>query len=158
MTTRETASRGPVEILAFEVAARRFGIRTANVREVLRASTLLDVPDALGRLDGVLNLRGQVVPVVNLRAWFELPVKAVEHTDLFIVCEAGGRILAVRADGKVELVLVANHDFEPPPEGMPTLGIVAGVAKTPGGLVLVVEPERLLSTADPAAAGGETAS
>lgn len=150
MNPHDSATPTTIEILVFEVAGRRFGILGAHVREVVRAVALHSVGDSAGRIDGMLNLRGQVVPVFNLRAWFDLPAKAIAPTDLLIVCQAGNNLLALRVDGEADLQIVATSDLEPPPAVMPTAGIVEVVAKSAEGLVLLLDPARIHSTAGPA--------
>src|SRR5215212_7822427 len=86
------------EILVFEIGGRRYGLPAAEVRELLRAVTILPLPLAPAVVEGVINLRGVVAPVLDIRARLGLPAKAAEPSDHLIVVAAGGRPVVLRID------------------------------------------------------------
>jgi purine-binding chemotaxis protein CheW len=96
--------RGGREILVFEVAGRRFAIAVSEVRELLRAVSIVPLPLSGPALEGVLNLRGQVIPVLDLRARVGLPARAVVPSDHMIVAQSEGRLMAIRVDRALDLV------------------------------------------------------
>ena len=87
-----------LEVVVFEVGGRRYGLLASDVRELVRVAALLPLPRAPAVVEGILNLRGRVVPVYDIRSRFGLPPKAVELTDHLIVAQAGERLVAVRVD------------------------------------------------------------
>src|ERR1700720_4210722 len=93
------------EVLVFEVGGQRYGLPSPDVREIVRAVTLTPLPRTPAIVEGVINLRGTVVPVLDIRARFRLPARAVEHTDHLIVAWAGQRLVALRVDRALELIL-----------------------------------------------------
>jgi hypothetical protein len=99
-TGRWTRSRGRGRraILVFEIGGRRFGLPAAEVRELLRAVTILPLPLAPDVVEGIINVRGTVVPVLDIRARLRLPAKAAEPSDHLIVVEPGGRPVVLRID------------------------------------------------------------
>ena len=135
------------EVLVFELGGRRFALPAAGVRELLRAVTIFPVPSAPAAIEGVINLRGVVVPVVDLRDLLRLPPRDAEPADHLIVLDAGPRPSAVRVDHVVGL------------DRLPTAGTggddFAGVVKLPGGLVLMLDPAQLAAAAGPAEGRGE---
>jgi purine-binding chemotaxis protein CheW len=92
------------EILVFEVAGRRFGLAAAEVRELLRAVSIVPLPLSGSAIEGVVNLRGRVVPVLDLRARLGLPARAVVPSDQMIVAQSEGRLVALRVDRALDLV------------------------------------------------------
>jgi purine-binding chemotaxis protein CheW len=94
------------EILVFEVAGRRFGLPATEVRELLRAVSIVPLPLPLAgpAIEGVVNLRGRIVPVLDLRARLGLPIRAVVPSDQMIVAQSEGRLVALRVDRALDLV------------------------------------------------------
>ena len=90
---------GPsLEVVVFEVGGQQFGLPASDVRELQRAATVTPLPRAPAVVEGVVNLRGTVVPVLDIRARFRLPPKPMQHTDHFVVAAAGERLVALRVD------------------------------------------------------------
>lgn len=158
------------EILVFDLAGRHFGLRTSVVREVVRAATLNKPPTEPRLVEGLLNLRGEIVPVVDLRAVLGLPPKERRHQDHFIVAELAGRFLALRVDRASELVNVPDSEDrnETAAEGEPgrqdhsdtdggdqrdaglsgdVLAFTANTDRLKGGVVHVLHFPKLLSLA-----------
>jgi chemotaxis signal transduction protein len=103
-------------VLRFDVAGRRCGIRLPFVHELLPMVALTSVTTEPG-LEGLLNLRGHVVPVIDIRAAMHLPAKEPEPADRLIVARVDERLLALRADDV--------HDVSPcRPAGGEGMGIV----------------------------------
>lgn len=133
-----------IEILIFEVDSERFGIRSADVVQVLQAASFSPLPATPRIVEGALNLRGRVMPVLNIREILGLATKEMEHTDHLIVVEVDAQALTLRADRAVKLLRVE-------PDGMdatvqqPHSHLVEFVAKTSDGLVHVLDPRRLLA-------------
>src|SRR5262249_39760893 len=92
------AGQGSRGVFLLQVEGLRSGLPAAEVRELLRVVTLTPVPSRTLLLEGVINLRGRVVPVLDLRAWLRLPPKEVEITDYLIVAQVGPRPLTLRVD------------------------------------------------------------
>lgn len=124
-------------VLVFQVGGSRFGLPADSVREAFRAVTIAPLPKAPAVVEGVVNVRGQVVPVLDIRSRFRLPRKDPEHTDHFILAEVAGGPLALRVDRVMDLVRVPNTEIETGKTAMPLGDYVSGVAKLPDGLVLI---------------------
>lgn len=135
----------------FEVAGQRYGLDAADVREVLRAVTPTPLPRAPSVIEGIINLRGTIVPVLDIRRRFQLPLRPVEHTDHLIVAWAGERLVALRADRAVELVPIGPADVDQAEAVLPGVNYVAQVVRFPEGLVLIHDLRTFLSAAESAA-------
>jgi purine-binding chemotaxis protein CheW len=136
--------RTPLELLVFEVAGRRYGLPATDVREIVRAVPPVSLAGAPVVVEGVINLRGRVLPVLDLRRRLGLPARPLEHTDHFVIVRAGDRLAALRVDRAVDLVRVAAEDVDEV-EG------VARVARLPSDLVPLQDLHALLSPAETAA-------
>ena len=134
--------------LVFELAGRRFGLPASDVQELVRIVTITPLPTGSGPIEGVINLRGEIVPVFDLRARLGLPARAVDvHESLVILC-VDGQATAIRVDRPLELATLSDGDVEPTSAfaGEPG-GVSPGVAKLPEGLAILLDPIPLLESA-----------
>jgi purine-binding chemotaxis protein CheW len=124
----------PEPILIFEMAGQRFGLPLAAVKELLPMVATTPVPRAAG-LEGMVDVRGKVIPVVDLRSFLGLPAKPPHPSDHLIVGWAGDRLVAVRVDRALDLdsqATLAEDDQWSPPAKQGTR-----VARSKGGLILL---------------------
>lgn len=91
------------EVLIFEVERQRHAVPAADVQELLPAMTIMPVPGLPAGMEGVINLRGTIVPVLDVRSRFGLPARPMALADHFIVIRNNGRALALHVDHAVHL-------------------------------------------------------
>ena len=139
-----------MELLVFEVADTLCGVQTQFVREVQRAVSLSSVPEAGPQVLGAMNLRGQMVLVLDLRGTMGVSLKSVVPTDHFLVIQCDERLLAIRVDRARELVQVAASDVVESAAVMPAAHFVAQVARVGDQFIHVIDPARLCALADSA--------
>lgn len=153
------SSHGPAEILLVEVGRQRYGLRSSSVKEVLRCTTIVPLPRAPAIVEGLVDIRGSVTPVLDLRARFRLPPRAPDSTDHLVVAMAGDRTVAVRVDSAVGLVRLDSAQIAVLEDVVVGTRYVAGVARLEDGLVLIHDLTSFLSQAEGSAldaALGET--
>lgn len=125
------------EVLVFIVGGVRCALPLGDVREVARAVAITALPTAPPIVEGVIEVRGRVVPVVDLRRRLGLPAAGVHADQKLIVASAGERRVAIRVDA-VDWVTRLDEDDIASPEGVVRgIGFLAGVGRLPDGLVLV---------------------
>ncbi|HEU0052651.1 MAG TPA: chemotaxis protein CheW, partial [Longimicrobium sp.] len=105
-----------MEILVFEVEGERYALDTGTVREVVRAVAVSRLPGAPPIVLGVIDVRGILVPVLDLRARFGLPPRAVDPAEHFVIAEAGERAVALRVDRTVGIAEVDDASVAAPRE------------------------------------------
>jgi purine-binding chemotaxis protein CheW len=138
------------DVLVFEVAGQRYGLFAREVREVLRAAAITSLPEAPAVVEGILNVRGAVLPVYDLRARFGLPARALDPDEHFIVADAGARRVVVRVDRTLELAAVPEDGWQETPFTLPGGAGAAGVAALEEGLVLIHDLAAFLTEAEAA--------
>lgn len=141
---RDLAQR-PVPLLIFLLGPDRFALPTAHVREMTRAAAVARVPGAPSLVDGVLNLRGTIVPVLDVRQRFGLEPCPLEPDQHFIVAQAGPRLVALRVDRVTDLVEVDAAVIEAASRSTPAADYVAGIATLPDGVLVIADLARFLS-------------
>jgi purine-binding chemotaxis protein CheW len=140
-----------IELLTFEIWHGRFGIALGDVREVVRAVSIRALPKAPPVVEGVVNMRGCIVPVLDIRARFNLPPKMVEPSDHLVIALAKRRLVAIRVDRVSGLMMLASGDVADATVAVPGSQWVAGIAKLGDGLLLIHDLATFLSAAEAAA-------
>jgi purine-binding chemotaxis protein CheW len=133
------------EILVFEVGGRRYGLPVSDVGELVRAVAIVPLPLTPAHLEGVVNLRGHVIPVHDLRARLGLPAKPVEPSDHLIITRSRGSPVALRIDRAVELVRLDVADVESAEGNASIAEGIVGVAKLSGGLAPILNLDDLIA-------------
>ena len=134
-----------VPLLVFGLLAERFAVKGTAVREVVRAVAIAALPGAPDVVEGVINYRGRVVPVLDIRSRFGLPPRSLHPDQHFVVADAGPRLVALRVDRAFDLVDVPLDDIESAAQVAPGTRHAEAVARLPGGLVVIHDLEGFLS-------------
>jgi len=141
----EAANRA---ILRFEVGPLRFGLRTSLVRELARAVPIVPLPGAPPVIEGVVNMRGTIVPMLDLRARFGLDARPIDPDDHMIFSNAGTRVAGFRVDRAMDIVSVPEELIDAARAVTPAAEYLEGFAKLADGLVLIHDPASFLSRAE----------
>jgi len=141
----------PVQILRFELAGESYAFDVLKTREVLTVVKVTPLPSALDFLTGVINLRGSVIPVVDLRRKFGLPAAAdtVDTAIIIVEIAAAGEksVIGAVVDAVRSVMRCEEADLEPPPRfGMRlNSGLVQAIAKRDGQFVIILDTDRVFS-------------
>lgn len=137
-----------VELLVFELDDQRYALTLASVREVVRAVALTPLPGAPAIVEGVIDVRGRVVPVLDIRARFRLPPRPLHPDQHLILARAGRRLVAIRVDCVSWFIEVEPDEIETAISLTPALRQIAGVTRVADGLVLIHDLETFLTAAE----------
>jgi purine-binding chemotaxis protein CheW len=135
-----------IEVLVFEVEGRSYGVPALDVVEVVRAATLSPLPQRSETVEGLLNLRGRVLPVFDIRRMFQLPAREITHTDHLVVVQKDGRSGALRVDQALDLVQLQFEDEPATEPSESRKDVVAAIGRLQEGIVHVLDTSRLLAT------------
>lgn len=132
--------------VAFELAGESYALPIAAVQEIVRVAEITRVPDAPAVVRGVVNLRGRVLPVVDLRARLGLPAVDVDTTRRILVLPARGRLIGVLVDSVSAIERVRPSTIQPvPPDVLSDRSdYFLGVAQQEGRLLILLHAERVL--------------
>jgi purine-binding chemotaxis protein CheW len=138
--------------LTFQLASEEFGIRVLKVREIMGLQQITAVPQTPAHIKGVINLRGKVVPVIDLRLKFDLPAAEYTQRSCIIVTQVQGESAAVMmgiiVDGVSEVLNLTASEIEDTPDfGEEVSGqYLLGMAKVKGKVKILLDIDRVLST------------
>lgn len=135
------------QLVTFSLGTEEFGVDIMKVQEIIRIPAITRVPKAPSHVEGVINLRGNVIPVVNLRVRFGMPVgEETEHSRI-VVLQVGGKVFGVRVDGVTEVLRLDSESIEPPPPI--ALGVdsnyIRGVGKIDERLLILLNLDQLMA-------------
>lgn len=142
-----------MDALLFELADARLAIPAACVIEVVRAVAIDPLPEAPAVVSGVINMRGLVMPVIDMRKRFGLPARAAMPEDYFIAVNSGPHRVALHVDRPLDLEQVTPTPFEALVDVPASYAYVSGVVPTLDGVLLICDLPRFLSSADSTALG-----
>ncbi len=142
--------------LAFHLANEEFGIPVLSVREIMGMQDITSVPQTPAYVRGVFNLRGKVIPVLDLRLKFGLDAAEYTQRTSIVVVKLDEVMMGVIVDGVSEVLNLTATDIEDTPDfgrGIETPYIL-GMAKAKGRVRMLLDIENVLSAQDMSALGG----
>lgn len=140
-----------LQVVSFVVGGEEFGLDILRVQEIIRIQALTRVPNSPHFVDGVINLRGKIIPVIALRKRFGLEELAHDRQTRIVVSETNGAVLGFIVDSVSEVLRIPADTVEPPPRlGKVEREYVSGVGKLDNRLLILLDVDRLMSNADEA--------
>jgi purine-binding chemotaxis protein CheW len=135
-----------VQLVVFELGGERFGVEIERVHEIIRRPDVTQVPRAPEFVEGVINLRGRIVPVVSLRNRFGFPPREATRSTRVVVVEVGGATIGMVVDAVAEVARVSEAAIEPPAAIVSSLNneFLRGIAKRSDDLIVLLDLERVL--------------
>ncbi len=135
-----------LHIVGFRVGRETFGVPIGLVHEIVRVPEITSVPDSPGYVEGVINLRGKIVSVVDLRKRFGEKTITANKKNRILVTEVEGKMVGLIVDAASEVIKLPESEVDVPPsvfeEG--ELNYVTGVGKLQGRLVILIDLSKIL--------------
>jgi purine-binding chemotaxis protein CheW len=139
-----------IQIVVFSIGKEFYGLPIETVQEIVRVPDVTAVPDSPSFFEGVINLRGRIVPVVDLRARLRLPRAERGRATRVLITGNEGRVIGLLVDAVAEVRKLPSDAVEAPPEMIAAVGIeyITGVAKAGGRLIVFLDITKILSNED----------
>lgn len=138
-------------LLAFTLADWRCALELSTVEKVYRAVAITPLPDAPDIVLGVVNIKGVVLPVIDIRQRFCLPEKKLTPDDKFIVAQAFDRLVVLVVDSITNVIDCSGQDITSASAIVPGIEHVEGVVRLNDGMILIYNLARFLSLEEKAA-------
>ena len=147
------------QFLTFALGTEEYGVEILKIQEIKGFSAITPLPKAPAYVKGVLNLRGTIVPIVDLRKKFRMPAEAYTAFTVIVVVQVQGKIMGFIVDAVSDVLTVASADIQPTPDlhGQVDVSCLSGLAKAGEKLVILLDIDRVLTSGELAVAA-ETAS
>lgn len=135
-----------VQLLTFKLDHQEYALDIDNVVQVVRMVALTRPPKAPDYMEGMFNLRGKVIPVINVRQRYGLPSKAHDLDTQLLIAKADGKMLAITVDVVSEVLTLSTEAIEQPDQIGPEIEYLQAVAKVGERLILILDPHTLMTT------------
>ncbi len=150
-TTREKSGElagNSDQLISFAMGEENYGVNIQTVKEVIRSREITMLPKAPAFVKGVINLRGDIIPIIDLRERFGM--EQVEYNDMtrVIVVEVEGRSIGMVVDSVSHVIRLEEEQIEPPPPcvGKVSEEYIRGIGKVEEKLIVLLKIDRILTT------------
>jgi purine-binding chemotaxis protein CheW len=135
------------QVVVFEVFNESYAVNIARVHEIIRLQQITVIPGAPDCVEGVINLRGKVIPVLDLRKRFHLYAEDHTRASRIVVVEISGQTLGLIVDGVSEVMRISSDRIEPPSPLVSGIDsrYLRGIAKLEGRLIVLLDLDQVLS-------------
>ncbi len=136
-----------IQLVVFRIGKEFFGVGIDAIREIVRIPEITEVPDAPGFLEGMINLRGKIVPVVDLKKRLKLRGEDRTKSTRVLITDNTESMSGLIVDSVDEVIRIEPEAVEEPPEMMTAIGIeyITGVAKVDERLIILLDIKKILS-------------
>ncbi len=137
-----------LQLVSFTIGGEEYGVDILCVQEINRMLKVTQVPNSPSYVDGVINLRGKVIPVIDLRSRLGMPRKAHDKDTRIVVVELIGKTVGFVVDGVSEVLRIPRSITETPPETVMEnieSDFITSVAKLEDRLLILIDLEKILS-------------
>ncbi len=135
------------QLVVFDLADEGYGVDIGSVREIIRMQEITKVPSAPDFVEGVINLRGRVIPVIDLRKRFGFEVTEMTKDTRIVVVDIGGQDIGVVVDAVTEVLRLSADKVEPASSVITTVDseYLLGIAKLEERLIILLDLQQALS-------------
>ena len=136
-----------IQLVTFKIAEEEFGVDILKVQEIIRMMPITKVPNAPAFVEGVINLRGKVIPVIDMRKRFGMVAAEHDSHTRIKVMDLQGQIVGFVVDAVCEVLRIKESTVEPPPAVVAGIGseYMRGVGKLEDRLLILLDLDKLLS-------------
>ena len=139
-----------IQVVGFRIGNETYGVRIGSVREIVRVPEITSVPSAPDTVEGVINLRGKIIPVMDLRKRFGQLDMRPDKKNRILVVELENKLVGLIVNAASEVLKIAPSEIEPPgtvfAEGESSY--VTGVGKLKGRLIILLDINKLLQRSE----------
>ena len=145
---KERAESVDFKIITFSLAGKDYGVDIMNVKEIAKADKFTFVPNAASFVRGVYNLRGDIIPIIDLRTFFHLPLdKKADGQENMLILRINDQVYGTIVD-KIDKVVGINHESIQPPHpifGDINIKYISGVVEKQGDLYIILDVVRIFA-------------
>ncbi len=136
-----------LQYVTFKLKDEQYGVEVQKVQEIIRSLEVTAIPKSPDFMEGIVSLRGKVIPIINLRNKFGLPKVESDEENRVIVVEVGGTMVGLVVDSVSEILRLSSRDIEPPPYSARNLSdeYINGIGKVNDSLIILLDIDKVLS-------------
>jgi purine-binding chemotaxis protein CheW len=136
-----------IQIACFRLGEDLYAVDIMRIKEIIRPQKLTSLPKSPPFVEGVLNLRGTVIPVVDLRKRFDFPTPALDRNTRLLIVSVGRQLLGLAVDEVTEVLTLNTRDIKPPPQVVNGVSAeyLVGVCLAKDSLIMLLNLDTILT-------------
>jgi len=138
-----------VQIVIFKLGQEEYGVEIVQVKEIINLAEVTPLPQSSSSVEGVINLRGQIIPIINIKRRLELTIQEYSSEARVIVVEVDKQLLGVKVDEAVEVIRLDVSSIQALPEMVTQIknqNFIVGVGKVDERLIVMLNLTRILGS------------
>ncbi len=147
LTAKAERKSDQIQLVSFFLDNEEYAISIANIQGINRIGEITRLPNSLDFIEGITNLRGNIIPLINLRKRLGLPSKEFDKTTRFIVIEYGSRLFGFIVDFVSRVLRLPKDSIEPPPPSSLKIDTkyITGIAKYENKLIIILDLTKIFT-------------
>jgi len=147
----DTASKSDelIQLVSFMLADEEYGVEVLKVREIIRMPTITKMPNVPRHVEGIINLRGKVIPIISMRKRFNLMENENNSQTRIIIMDVVGSLTGFIVDSVSEVIRIHGSEIQPPPSMVISGGVsqefITGVYNHAERLLIIMDIDRMFS-------------
>ena len=148
VTSDKKELRQEILLACFRVGSELYALYIMKIKEIIRPQKLTPIPKSPSFIEGVINLRGVVIPVADMRKRFDQPISEENSKNRIVVCSLAGKIIGLLVDEVTEVKRYGREEIAPAPQFIkgPQAEYFLGVARCDDDLIMLIDLEKVLSS------------
>jgi purine-binding chemotaxis protein CheW len=138
-----------IQLVSFMLADEEYGVEVLKVREIIRMPTITKMPNVPPYVEGIINLRGKVIPIISMRRRFNLTENENSSQTRIIIMDVAGSLTGFIVDAVSEVIRIHSSEIQPPPSMVLSGGIgqefITGVFNHAERLLIIMDIDRMFS-------------
>lgn len=147
-----------IQLVSFMLADEEYGVEVLKVREIIRMPAITKMPNTPQHVEGIINLRGKVIPIISMRRRFGLMENENNSHTRIIIMDVAGTLTGFIVDAVSEVIRIRSSEIQPPPSMVMSGGIgqefITGVFNHAERLLIIMDVDRMFSEDERETFGG----
>lgn len=143
-----TKTSDEMQVVVFKLGTDEYCVPVFQAREIQTYSTPTRIPNTPDFVEGIINLRGQIIPILDLKKRFGSGTTQIDTNTRIIIIEMEGEVLGILVDSVSEVLKIPQNRFEPPPQAVKTSinnNYISGIGKVDNRLLILIDLDKVLN-------------
>ncbi len=143
----EESTLNSIQLVSFSVGNEDYGVHIGQVQEIIRMTTITHLPQTEEYVKGIINLRGNIIPIIDMRMKFNMEALAYSELTRVIVVNMNDKLVGIVVDSVARVLELPEKEIEDPPSIIHGLSkdFIDGIGKTEDSMIIILKVDKVLS-------------